>query len=68
MGTQGVEIFDHLTHLSQPEKEDPKLVWDAFANYFEPKCNFRLSRFQLRDLKRDKTEAIDSYAESSRKV
>lgn len=61
MGPQAVEIFDNWSHLSDAQKESPDDVWLAFKNYFEPKSNFRLARFQLRDLMQQGNEPIDNY-------
>ena len=46
LGPQGVEIYDSW-NLSETDQQDTKEVWDAFSAYFEPKSNFRLSRYQL---------------------
>ena len=46
MGPRAVEIYDNWTHLSQDQREDPAAVRSAFADYFEPKANFRLARLQ----------------------
>ena len=61
MGPQAVEVFDNWSHLTDDQKEVPENVWDAFSQYFEPKSNFRLARFQLRDLKQDNKESVDSF-------
>ena len=61
MGPQAVEIFDNLPNLTQSQKENPQQVWNAFVSYFEPKSNFRLARFQLREMKQAPSEAIDSF-------
>ena len=36
-------------------------MWAAFKAYFEPKSNFRLARFQLRDLRQENGEPVDSF-------
>ena len=61
MGPQAVEIFDNWSHLTVAQKETPSDVWDAFQSYFEPKSNFRLARFQLRDINQSASETIDNY-------
>ena len=61
MGPQAVEVFDNWSHLSDQQKESPSEVWNAFKNYFEPKSNFRLARFQLRDLVQQANEPIGNY-------
>ncbi|KAG1704766.1 hypothetical protein GQR58_003952 [Nymphon striatum] len=61
MGPQAVEIFDNWTHLSALQMAQPFAVWEAFSAYFEPKSNFRLARFQLRDMKQNQGEPIDSF-------
>ncbi|XP_068240314.1 uncharacterized protein [Palaemon carinicauda] len=61
MGPQAVEIFDNWTRLTDEQRSSPTDVWEAFVNYFEPKSNFRLSRFQLRELIQRQEEPIDSY-------
>ena len=61
LGPQGVEIFDSWTHVTPEQLNDPEQVWTAFSNYFEPKTNYRLARYQLRDIKRNSNEPVDSY-------
>ena len=61
MGPQAVEIYDNWTHLTDEQKETPTEVWESFRTYFEPRTNFRLSRFQLRELGQQVNEPIDSY-------
>jgi len=61
MGPQAVEIFDNWSNISDAEKNDPKRIWDLFQQYFEPKANFRLARFQLRDLRQESHEPIDKF-------
>ena len=61
MGPRAVEIFDNWTHLSEAQKTDPNQVWAAFRAYFEPKSNFRLARFQLRELTQEAGESIDTF-------
>lgn len=61
MGPRAVEIFDNWTHLTAVQKDTPSAVWDAFQTYFEPKSNFRLARFQLRDLQQQQNEPVDSF-------
>ena len=51
LGPQGLEIYDSWTHLSDQQLEDPTHVWQAFQDYFEPKTNFRLARYQLCDIR-----------------
>lgn len=60
LGPKGVEIFDNLT-LSEAEQKLPDKVWQAFKDYIEPKSNFRLARFQLRDMMQTSDEPIDNY-------
>lgn len=60
MGQKAVEIFD-WTHLTEAQKKSPAAVWEAFTSYFEPKSNFRLARFQLREIMQRPDEPIDSY-------
>ena len=36
-------------------------MWTAFSIYFEPKTNYRLARYQLRDIKQNSNEPVDSY-------
>jgi hypothetical protein len=61
MGPQGVEIFDNMSNLSEENKTNPDSVWEAFRTYFEPKSNYRLARFQLRDMRQLPNEPIDSF-------
>ena len=60
MGPQAIELFDNWT-LTEEQRHNPEDVWSAFQNYFEPKSNFRLARFQLRDLVQQANESIDTY-------
>ena len=61
MGPQAVEIFDNWSHLSDEQRDTPAEVWGAFRTYFKPKSNFRLARFQLREINHLSNEPIDSY-------
>ena len=61
LGPQGVEIYDSWTHLSSQQLQDPTHLWQAFQDYFEPKTNFRLARYQLRDIRQKSGEPIDSF-------
>ena len=61
LGPQGVEIFDNFSNLTAAERNTPTAVWEAFSQYFEPKSNFRLERFRLRDLTQRPEEPVDSY-------
>ena len=56
-----MEIFDSWTHLTPVQLDDPEQVWTAFSKYFEPKTNYRLARYQLRDIKQNSNEPVDSY-------
>ena len=60
LGPQGVEIYDSW-NLSEADQQDTKKVWDAFSAYFEPKSNFRLSRYQVRNIKQEEKEAVDNF-------
>ena len=60
-GPQGLEIYDSWTHLSDQQLQDQTHVWQAFQDYFEPKTNFRLARYQLRDIRQKPGEPIDSF-------
>ena len=61
MGPQAVEIFDNLKFDPVTDKEQPEKVWNAFLAYFEPKSNYRLARFQLRDYVQGQNEPIDTF-------
>lgn len=61
MGPRGVEIYDNWKHLTEAKKQQPKEVWESFATYFEPKSNYRLARFQLRDMKQQEGESADEF-------
>ena len=61
MGKKAVVIFDNMKELTELQKQQPEEVWKAFSAYFEPKTNFRLARFQLRDMKQEQTEPVDSF-------
>ena len=60
MGPKGVEIFDNWK-ITEEEKDNPTTEWASFSNYFEPKSNYRLARFQLRDMRQNTNEKIDSF-------
>ena len=59
MGPKAVEIYDNWTNIDN--KNDLKTILQAFKSYFEPKSNFRLARFQLRDMKQEPSESIDDF-------
>ena len=61
LGPQGLEIYDSWTNLSDQQLQDQTHVWQAFQDYFEPKTNFRLARYQLRDIRQKPGEPIDSF-------
>ena len=44
-----------------PDQNNLPAVWDSFQTYFEPKSNFRLARFQLRDMRQETNESIDDF-------
>jgi hypothetical protein len=60
MGPKSLEIFDN-SPLTEAQKQQPAAVWTYFTEYFEPKSNFRLSRFQLRKMRQSPDEPIDNY-------
>ncbi len=60
MGPAGVQLFFNWSYLSVDNKKDPDKGWTAFKQYLVQKSNYRLPRFQLRDMKRG-NEAIDSF-------
>ena len=60
LGPQGVEIF-HSWTLSESDQPDTNKVWGAFSAYFEPKSNFRLSRYQLRNIRQEEKEPVDTF-------
>ena len=60
LGPQGVEIYDSW-NLSETDQQDTKKVWDVFSAYFEPKSSFRLSRYQLQNIKQEEKEPVDSF-------
>ena len=61
LGPEAVEIFDNMKFDDETQKQDPTEVWNAFLNYFEPKSNYRLARFQLREITQAPSESIDSF-------
>ena len=61
MGPRGVEIFDNLKNLTEADKRTPTKVWEAFSTYFEPKTNYRLARFQLREMVQQQGQSIDAF-------
>ncbi len=61
LGPKGVEIYDSWTHLSELQLKNPTHVWQTFQDYFEPKTNFRLARYQLRDIRQKPREPVDSW-------
>ena len=56
-----MEIFDHWMQLTENQQNNLAEVWVAFQAYFEPKSHFRLSQFQLRDLRLEAGEQLDSF-------
>ena len=60
LGPQGVQVFDSWT-ITAAQRQDPDYIWDAFQRFFEPKSNFRLSRFMLRDMKQSQNESADEF-------
>ena len=60
LGPQGLEIYDSWT-MSDADRKDPEKIWDRFSEYFEPKTNYRLCRYQLRNIKQDEKEPVDSF-------
>ena len=61
MGPNAVDIFDNTKFEPEEDKENPEKVWAAFLTYFEPKSNYRLARFQLRDMHQGPSDSIDTY-------
>ena len=62
LGPNALEVYDNWTHLTSEQKKVQASVWKAFEEYFEPKANFRLARFQFRDIRQQPDEPIDTYA------
>ena len=60
LGPQGVEIFDSW-NLTAEQASNPVTVWKKFSDYFEPKTNFRLARYQLRDIRQQSNESSDGF-------
>ena len=60
LGPQGVEIYDSWS-LPNDDQNIPTKVWEAFSAYFEPKSNYRLSRYQLRNIRQEDNEPVDSF-------
>ena len=60
LGPQGLEIFDSWT-MSDEDRKTPAKVWDKFSEYFEPKTNYRLNRYQMRNIKQEEGEPVDSF-------
>ena len=52
---------DSWTHLSEAQTADSETVWDTFLAYFEPKTNYRLAQFQLREMAQTPGESIDMF-------
>lgn len=57
LGQEGIRIYKSWAR----EIKEPKDVFDAFAKHFEPKSNFRLSRFQLQKFRQEPNESIDEF-------
>ena len=52
-----------MTHgiLSEADQQDTKKVWGCILRILWPKSNFRLSRYQLRNIKQERKETVDSF-------
>lgn len=61
MGPQALDIYDNMKFDPETDKDDPEKVWQSFLSYFEPKSNYRLARFQLRDIVQANNESVDSF-------
>ena len=57
LGQEGIRIYKSW----QADMATPKDLFDAFTKHFEPKTNFRLSRFQLQTFRQEPHETIDDF-------
>jgi hypothetical protein len=66
MGPRAVEVFDNLKFEPEGDRAQPDKVWAAFLTYLQPKSNYRLARFQLREYTQAANESIDTFVADSR--
>ena len=60
VGPDGADIRDSW-QLATADESKLNIHWQKFESYVRPKSNFRVARFQLRALKQDTGETIDSF-------
>lgn len=59
MGPKAIEIYDQ--NIAADNKTSPENLFKGFQKYFEPKNNFRLSRFKFHKMKQTENETIDQF-------
>ena len=59
LGDDGIRLVSTWA-LSAMEKKLLDFYWTRFENYLSPKSNFLLSRYNLRTLKQEPGETVDS--------
>ena len=60
VGPDGADIRDGWA-LSATNEKDLEMHWTNFESYVKPKTNYRVARFQMRALKQEAGESIDSF-------
>ncbi len=60
VGMEGDKLIQSWK-LTEEQEKDPAVFFTKFKAHFEPKCNPRVERHQMREIKQDKEETIDDY-------
>lgn len=60
LGQQGINIFD-TWNVTDTQRESCDEIFNLFAKHFEPKTNYRLSRFQLQRFRQMPSENVDEF-------
>ena len=60
LGQEGINIFQ-TWNLSAEDQKDPAKIFERYKKHFEPKTNYRLSRFQLQKMGQIGTENADEF-------
>ncbi len=60
VGMEGDKLIQSWK-LTEEQEKDPDVFFARFKAHFEPKCNHRAERHQMRDMRQDKDEPIDEY-------
>ena len=64
-GDDGIELVS-TWNLSATDKKKRSTYWTRFENYLSPKSNFQLARYQLRTMRREPDESVDSFVKKIR--